>query len=97
MHINFLDLLQLKVDKKILFPNAYPYTSSTTKILRENFANLYKDVSKIIKLDKNDLVVDVGSNDGNLLSNFKSDFRVLGITPIRSEFKKFFCLLFRLY
>ena len=69
------------VDKKILFPNTYPYTSSTTKILRENFANLYKDVSKIIKLDKNDLVVDVGSNDGNLLSNFKGKHRVLGVTP----------------
>ena len=25
------------VDKKILFPYSYPYTSSTTKILRENF------------------------------------------------------------
>ena len=25
------------VDKKILFPKTYPYTSSTTKILRENF------------------------------------------------------------
>ena len=69
------------VDKKILFPNAYPYTSSTTKILRENFANLYEDVSKIIKLDKNDLVVDVGSNDGNLLSNFKNKHKVLGVTP----------------
>ena len=69
------------VDKKILFPNAYPYTSSTTKILRENFANLYKDVSKIIKLDKNDLVIDVGSNDGNLLRNFRGKHRVLGVTP----------------
>ena len=25
------------VDKKILFPYSYPYTSSTTKILRDNF------------------------------------------------------------
>ena len=69
------------VDKKILFPYTYPYTSSTTKILRENFADLYKDVCKIIKLDKNDLIVDVGSNDGNLLSNFKDKHRVLGVTP----------------
>ncbi len=34
------------VDKKILFPYSYPYTSSTTKILRENFADLYKDTNK---------------------------------------------------
>ena len=31
------------VDKEILFPYSYPYTSSTTKILRENFADLYKE------------------------------------------------------
>ena len=69
------------VDKKILFPYTYPYTSSTTKILRENFNDLYKDTCKIIDLDQNDLIVDVGSNDGNLLSNFKDNHKVLGVTP----------------
>ncbi len=69
------------VDKEILFPYTYPYTSSTTKILRENFTNLYKDTKKTIDLKKNDLVIDIGSNDGNLLSNFKNDHRVLGVTP----------------
>ena len=28
------------LDKKILFPKSYPYTSSTTKILRDNFKHL---------------------------------------------------------
>jgi len=69
------------VDKKILFPKSYPYTSSTTKILRQNFADLYNHTISITKLDKNDLIIDIGSNDGNLLSNFKSNHRVLGVTP----------------
>ena len=69
------------VDKEILFPYTYPYTSSTTKILRENFADLYKDTKNIINLKKKDLVIDIGSNDGNLLSNFKDHHRVLGVTP----------------
>ena len=30
------------VNKKILFPKSYPYTSSTTKILRDNFKELYQ-------------------------------------------------------
>ena len=55
------------VDKKILFPKTYPYTSSTTKILRENFQDLFNEVNKLFKLQKNDLIVDIGSNDGNLL------------------------------
>ena len=69
------------VDKEILFPYTYPYTSSTTRILRENFADLYKDTRKMINLKKKDLIIDIGSNDGNLLSNFKNNHRVLGVTP----------------
>ena len=69
------------VDKEILFPYSYPYTSSTTKVLRENFAELYKHTNKIVNLNENDLIVDIGSNDGNLLSNFKKKHRVLGVTP----------------
>ena len=69
------------VDKTILFPSEYPYTSSTTKILRENFKELYNECSKLFDLYQDDLVVDIGSNDGNLLSNFKNNHKVLGITP----------------
>ena len=59
------------VNKEILFPKSYPYTSSTTKILRDNFSNLYEETNKLFKLKKEDLIVDIGSNDGNLLKRFK--------------------------
>lgn len=73
--------LNIEVDKKILFPRSYPYTSSTTKILRDNFSQLRKQVDKKNFLKKNDLIIDIGSNDGNLLSNFKDKYKVLGVTP----------------
>ncbi|MBL7055958.1 class I SAM-dependent methyltransferase [Candidatus Woesearchaeota archaeon] len=72
--------LGLVVNPKLLFPSEYPYTSSTTKILRENFAELYDESSELVDLKKEDLIIDIGSNDGNLLSNFKNH-KVLGITP----------------
>jgi len=73
--------LNIEVDKKILFPKSYPYTSSTTKILRENFLRLRNQIDKNNFLKKNDLIIDIGSNDGNLLSNFKDRYKVLGVTP----------------
>lgn len=69
------------VDPKILFPPDYAYTSSTTRVLRENFAELYRESSKLLNLAEDDLIIDIGSNDGNLLSNFVASHRVLGITP----------------
>lgn len=73
--------LGLIVDAKILFPKEYPYTSSTTKILRDNFAELAAEAKPLLDLRREDLMVDVGSNDGNLLVNFKDACRVLGVTP----------------
>jgi hypothetical protein len=72
----------LIVDPNILFPPEYPYTSGTTKILRDNFAELYQDCQTIIPLTAEDLIVDIGSNDGTLLSNFQNGgHRVQGIEP----------------
>jgi SAM-dependent methyltransferase len=73
--------LGLVVDKEILFPPQYPYTSSTTRVLRDNFAELYKEVLEVVGLMQSDLIIDIGCNDGNLLSNFQEGHRVLGVTP----------------
>lgn len=73
--------LGLSIDPKILFPPSYPYTSGMTRILRENFADLYRQSRDFVGLEANDLVVDIGSNDGTLLLNFASTHRVLGIEP----------------
>jgi len=74
--------LGLIVDPAILFPPTYPYTSGTTKILRDNFAEMYREVQSLYPLTSDDLAVDIGSNDGTLLSNFQNGgHRVYGIEP----------------
>jgi hypothetical protein len=72
----------LIVKASILFPPDYAYRSGTTKILCENFAEQYQEASSMLKLGSNDLVVDIGSNDGTLLSNWqKGGHRVHGVEP----------------
>ena len=77
--------LGLIVDPAILFPPSYPYLSGTTRILRENFAELYRESAPLLGLRPEDLVVDIGSNDGTLLRNFKdAGHRVRGIEPTQA-------------
>jgi SAM-dependent methyltransferase len=84
LHCRRCELVQLglAVDPTIIFPPEYPYTSGTTKLLRDNFADLQRESTAMLGLTDKDLVIDIGSNDGTLLSNFKNGGqRVLGIEP----------------
>ncbi|MGD9769271.1 MAG: class I SAM-dependent methyltransferase [Pseudolabrys sp.] len=84
LHCTQCELVQLglAVDPVIIFPPEYPYTSGTTKLLRDNFADLYRESSALLGLKADDLCVDIGSNDGTLISNFqKGGHRILGIEP----------------
>jgi hypothetical protein len=72
----------LIVDPAILFPPEYPYTSGTTQILRENFAELQREATPLLGLRGTELVVDIGSNDGTLLENFRAaGHPVCGVEP----------------
>ena len=74
--------LGFAVEPEVLFPPGYPYTSSSTRVLRDNFADLYREVQERFPLESDQLVLDVGSNDGTLLANFQeAGHPVLGIEP----------------
>jgi SAM-dependent methyltransferase len=69
------------VDPNIMFKN-YVYIPSTAKVMMNNFSNLTYYAFSQKKLKPTSLVIDIGSNDGSLLTFFKSyGVKVLGIDP----------------
>jgi len=72
------------VPKEILFSDDYPYATGTNKAGVEHFRQFAKETVERFKLGKDDLVVDIGSNDGTLLQGFKNfGCRVLGVEPCK--------------
>ena len=57
MHCSKCELVQLgvAVDPVIIFPPEYPYTSGMTRILRENFAELYAEFQRCLGFGPDDL------------------------------------------
>jgi len=74
--------LGLFIDPALLFPPEYPYVSGTTKVQRDDFADLCSEARRLCGLEAGDLVVDIGSNNGALLNNFlQGGQRVAGVEP----------------
>jgi SAM-dependent methyltransferase len=80
-----LTQLSTVVDENFLFPPDYPFRSGTTSSLRNNFYEQAIFAMDFLNLHPSDLVVDVGSNDGTLLIEYKKVARVLGIEPTDSS------------
>lgn len=71
------------VPPELMFRN-YAYISSTSPIMVAHFEEYTSSVFKNLKLKKGDFVVEMGSNDGTLLKQFKKlGARVLGIDPAK--------------
>ena len=65
----------------VLYQQDYPYESNITLEGRNHWRNFANDVIKKFDLNKNDLVIDIGSNIGELLINFKNQTKIYGIDP----------------
>lgn len=69
------------VPPEIMFKN-YLYIPSTSKTMLEHFKTLTQETIEKYSLTSNNLVIDIGSNDGTLLGYFKEqEIKVLGIDP----------------
>lgn len=77
-----LSQLSYIVSPEILYQNDYPYESSITKTGDMHWTKFAEDTANKFLLNDKDLVVDIGSNVGTLLSKFKNIGTIVhGIDP----------------
>ena len=65
---NYLVSIVKTVPKEKMFNNTYPYKSSESKTMQKSFKEL---TAKIKKKFKPNFIIEIGSNDGVFLKNFK--------------------------
>ena len=71
--------LPVVVDPKLLFPADYPYASATGEATRAHLRTMAEDLT--FGMDEGALAVEIGSNDGYLLSCMRDRVRAVGVDP----------------
>jgi SAM-dependent methyltransferase len=80
-HVQLRDV----VDPNILF-GEYIYESSSSPGLKKHFNNLYNQIDKKNLISKDDLIIDIGCNDGLLLENFiNRGLKSVGVDPDKNS------------
>lgn len=77
-----LSQLDYVVSGPVVYHPEYPYRSGVTRELAAYQAELARDIVSLLGIKADSLVVDIGSNDGTLLSSFLDlGMRVHGVEP----------------
>ena len=79
------ELLQLEhsAPQELLYSQYYWYKSGVNKTMIDSLKELSNDIKKNVKINKNDVILDIGANDGTLLKNF-SKYITVGCEPAKN-------------
>lgn len=89
---NHCGLLQLRQSFNLneMYGDNYGYRSGLNASMVQHLTNKVRMLEKMIPLTKNDLVIDIGSNDATLLKAYSCQCEKLGIDPTGEKFLKFY-------
>ena len=87
---NICKLVQLgnKFNLKYLYGPDYGYRSGINQTMKNHLKNIVTNISKKVKLKKNDLVLDIASNDATLLNFYPKNVISFGIDPLVKKYIK---------
>jgi len=77
---NKLVSISKRIPSKIMFNSKYPYRSSMSYTMRSSFKNLSQEIKKRFNPR---ILLEIGSNDGALISNFNKN-KAIGVEPCKN-------------
>lgn len=86
-------LLQLghNYDMEKMYGDNYGYRSGLNKSMVEHLKGIVEKIEKRVDLRDGDLIIDIASNDGMLLSAYKNEkLELIGIDPTSDKFKEYY-------
>ncbi len=92
-NLSVCGLLQLRhsFDCNKMYGENYGYRSGLNKSMVDHLTQITKEIKDQISFCKNDLVIDIGSNDSTLLRSYGIDgLDYVGMDPTGDKFKKYY-------
>jgi C-methyltransferase C-terminal domain/Putative zinc binding domain/Methyltransferase domain len=85
-------LLQMKQSYSLdeMYGDNYGYRSGLNASMVKHLTNKVHAIERLVSLQPNDLVIDIGSNDATSLKAYKSKCRKVGIDPTGTKFKEYY-------
>ena len=87
------ELVQLghNFSRKFLYSKDYGYRSGINNTMSNHLLKIVRKINTLVELKKNDVVLDIASNDGTLLNSYKNKkIKKFGIDPTIIKFNKYY-------
>ena len=83
--------LSVSVDAELMYGDNYGYRSSLNSSMVFHLRNKVREIERMLELKDNDLVIDIGSNDGTTLKQYSNESLMrIGVDPTGNKFKSFY-------
>ncbi len=82
----YLVQLNKNFNPKIMYDSNYGYRTGINKTMTQHVESVVKNMVKKVKLEKNDYVLDIASNDGTLLNFYSKNIVKCGVDPILKKY-----------
>jgi len=88
----YCKLVQLdrNFNPRYLYDTGYGYRTGINKTMTNHVHDVVKDSIKLVKLKKNEAVLDIASNDGTLLNFYNKNIFTVGIDPVIKKYRSYY-------